>query len=295
MLPIAMLVGVVAHNFIGYFDFLSKYLIFVMLLITYTRIKPTELKPTRSMLGLLAIQIVGSVALYVAIKPFDETVAQAAFICVFCPTATAAPVITRMLGGSIEWVATYSLLSNMSVALLGPLLLAYIGSGDQPLAASITFGESFVRIAVNVVPLIIGPLVVAFLLKLTFPKGHAALASHQSLSFYIWAISLIIVVGNAVSFILKEPSAMIPKMIVIALVSLALCLIQFAVGRSVGSRNGNPVSCAQSLGQKNTVLAIWLALTYLNPLASIGPACYIAWHNSVNSYQIYRVGRTRDK
>ena len=41
-------------------------------------------------------------------------------ICFLCPTATAAPVITGMLGGSIERVATYTLASNIAVALLVP-------------------------------------------------------------------------------------------------------------------------------------------------------------------------------
>ena len=44
---------------------------------------------------------------------------------------------------------------------------------------------------------------------------------------------------------------------------------------------------AVAVGQKNTVLAIWLALTYLSPITSIGPASYIIWQNSINSYQLY--------
>ena len=33
------------------------------------------------------------------------------------------------------------------------------------------------------------------------------------------------------------------------------------------------------LGQKNTVLAIWMAYTYLNPLSSVGPGSYVLWQN----------------
>ena len=50
---------------------------------------------------------------------------------------------------------------------------------------------------------------------------------------------------------------------------------------------GDPISGAQGLGQKNTVLAIWLSLTYLNPISSVGPAAYIAWQNTINSIQLY--------
>ena len=45
---------------------------------------------------------------------------------------------------------------------------------------------------------------------------------------------------------------------------------------------------AQALGQKNTVLAVWMAIAYLNPISSVAPAAYVAWHNIVNSMQIYR-------
>ena len=119
------------------------------------------------------------------------------------------------------------------------------------------------------------------------PRVHDAIASRQSLSFYIWAVALIIVVGNAVSFIMKEPAEKIPEMLLLALASLVVCCAQFWIGRRVGARLGDKISGAQGLGQKNTVLAIWMALTYLNPIASVGPAAYVAWQNTINSMQLY--------
>lgn len=283
MLPIAMLTGVILHNYISYVAFLSPYLIFVMLLITYCKVSVRHFRVDGSMWVLLAVQVVGALLIYFILRGFNEAVAQSIFICVFCPTATAAPVITGMLGGKIERTATYSLLSNLVVAITAPVILAYMGEGnDMNLLASSQ------RIAINVLPLILGPLIVAILMKLTVPRVREAIAGHQGLSFYIWAVSLVIVVGNAVSFIMAEPASCIPEIIIIAVLSLGVCLLQFYIGRCVGTRYGDRIAGAQSLGQKNTVLAIWLALTYLNPIASVGPACYIAWHNTVNSYQIYR-------
>lgn len=286
MLPIAMVVGAVFHDQIGYVKFLSPYLIFIMLLITYCRISFDNFRLDGSAWWLLALQIPGAVAVYCVLRFFSVDVAEGVFICVFCPTATAAPVITGMLGGLVEKVAAYSLLSNLTVAVTAPLLLAYMG--DSSSGTDIAFLPSLMNIAVNVLPLILGPLVVALLLKLTFPKVRDSISNHQGLSFYIWAVALIIVVGNSVSFIIKEPVSRIPEMLLIGGLSLAVCLGQFYMGRRIGGRYGDCISGAQSLGQKNTVLAVWLALTYLNPIASVGPACYIAWHNIVNSYQIYK-------
>lgn len=283
MLPISMVIGVLFHSYIGYVAFLSPYLIFIMLLITYCKVSFSHFRVDGSMWWLLAIQVIGASGVFLLLRQFDVAVAESIFICIFCPTATAAPVITGMLGGKVERVATFSLLSNLVVAFTAPVILALLGRGNNP-----DFMASFTRIATNVLPLILGPLVVALMLKMTFPKVREEIAHHQGLSFYIWAVALIIVVGNSVSFLMKEPASRIPEMAVIAVLSLLACLAQFYLGRKIGARYGDRVAGAQSLGQKNTVLAIWLALTYLDPIASVGPACYIAWHNTVNSIQIYK-------
>lgn len=287
MLPIAMLLGIVLHNYIGQVAFLSKYLIFIMLLITYCRVKLSDFHVGGYIWWLLGAQLAGAVIAYILLNPVSAILAQGAFICIFCPTATAAPVITGMLGGNVSRVATYSLLSHISVALLAPLLLSWMSPGDTR-SWETGFAESVVAIGITVLPLILGPLAVALLLRRFTPQAHRAIATHQGLSFYIWALALIIVVGNSVSFILKEPPALLPDILMLAGISLAACALQFIAGNRIGHHYGDTISGAQSLGQKNTVLAIWLALTYLNPIVSVAPAAYVAWHNTVNSIQIYR-------
>ncbi len=291
ILPIAMIVGVLFHDYISILSFLSPCLIFLMLLITFCKITPKDFRLSQFIWLLLAVQILGSMATYLIIKPFSTDVAQGAFICVFCPTATAAPVVTGMLGGSVTLLATYSLVSNVFVAVLAPMLFALMGSETD-----ISFSQSLMIISSKVFPLILSPLALAFIFKAFLPKIHAQIASRQALSFYLWAFALIIVVGNAVSFIMKEPSDKIPEMIIIALVSLLTCCGQFYIGRRIGRRFGDKISGAQGLGQKNTVLAIWMALTYLNPIASVGPASYVAWQNTINSIQLYfKTKKAQDK
>ena len=86
---------------------------------------------------------------------------------------------------------------------------------------------------------------------------------------------------------MKEPTDRIPEMLLIAFAALIACCLQFLIGRKIGARLGDKISGAQGLGQKNTVLAIWMALTYLNPIASVGPAAYVAWQNTINSLQLF--------
>ncbi|MCM1482757.1 MAG: transporter [Muribaculaceae bacterium] len=281
MLPLAMIAGVLFHEAIEAVAFLAPYLIFIMLFVTFCRVRPGEFRLTGLSWHLLAVQLGGSMAVYLLLRPLSEDLAQGAFICVFCPTATAAPVITGMLGGSVPRLATFSIISNMSVAVLAPMMFALMGGAD------VEFVSAFRGIAMRVVPLIVAPLGCALVLRAVAPKAHAAVSSRQSVSFYVWAVSLIIVVGRAVSFVMHEPAGMIPEMLALALVSAVVCVGQFVIGRRIGRRYADRVAGAQGLGQKNTVLAIWMALTYLNPIASIAPAAYVAWQNTINSIQIY--------
>ncbi|MDE5683073.1 MAG: transporter [Muribaculaceae bacterium] len=283
MFPIAMVLGVLFHSYISAVEWVVPYLIFTMLTITFCRVRPKEFDLSPMLWIMLAVQILGSVAVFMAVKPFGLDLAQAAFICVLCPTATAAPVVTGMLGGSIPRVAAFSVLSNLSVAVLAPVLFTWIGGNGSELS----FTDEFMSIAMKVAPMIVFPMLLAFALYFCAPKIHRGIARVQGVSFYLWSLSLIVVVGRAVSFVMAEPVAAIPEMIAMALIAGFLCAIQFIIGRKVGSRYGDPVSGAQGLGQKNTILAIWMSLTYLNPVSSVGPAAYIAWQNTVNSLQMY--------
>ena len=282
MLPIAMLAGMVFHDFMGRIEFIAPYLIFILLFITFCRVKPHEFRITRLSWGLLSVQILGAIAVYFCLLPLSPDIAQGTFICVFCPTATAAPVITGMLGGSVPRLATFSIISNVTVAILAPILFTLMGT-----EADITFMDSLTTISMKVMPLIILPLILALLLLKVAPKVHRAVAERQAISFYIWAVSLFIVVGRAVSFIMDEPAAAVPEMILLAIFSGIVCCGQFWIGRKIGHRCGDKIAGAQGLGQKNTVLAIWMALTYLNPVSSVAPAAYVAWQNTINSAQLY--------
>ena len=284
MLPFAMIAGVVFYKWMGYITFLSPYLIFLMLFITYCKLKIKDFKPDKFEISLLIVQLILSGIFFFSTVFWNKTLAEGLFICVFIPTATAAPVITSMLGGSISKVATYSLLYNGLVAIIGPFLLALISEHSE-----ISFYDSFLLIISEVAPLLILPLFCALMIRKFLPKLHKAIESHQQISFYLWAVSLFIVVGSSVSFAVKnwEPSST-DTVILLAIGALIACLVQFKIGRLIGARFNSKVSGGQALGQKNTVLAVWMALTYLNPLASLAPASYVAWQNIVNSIQLMR-------
>lgn len=136
--------------------------------------------------------------------------------------------------------------------------------------------------------MIVFPLLAAFLIRILTPRVHASLTKAAPITFYIWSISLIIVVGRSVSFIMAEPRSYWPVMTAMALTAGILCAIMFAIGKSIGRRHGDAITAGQSLAQKNTIMAIWMATTYLDGITSVAPAAYVLWQNMFNSLQLYR-------
>ena len=131
-------------------------------------------------------------------------------------------------------------------------------------------------------------MVVALSLRRWAPRIHRTLQNRQIVSFYLWALSLTIVMGNTVAFLVRQDASNYRNEIAAADAALLVCAAQFLLGRRIGARYGEKVAGAQGLGQKNTVLAIWMAQTYLIPIASVGPAAYVVWQNIVNSWQLWK-------
>lgn len=288
MLPIAMLTGAIFHPFFGALSFLTPYLIFCMLLLSYSKLSFRDIRFSPLHFWLLTIQCLGCVVVYYTVKLYDTTLAQGMMVCMLAPTATAAVVITRMLGGNVASVTAYSLLTNIAVAIFAPVLFSLIG-----LQRDLSFFTSLLYVSKNVVPLLLLPFVLNLVLRKFFPALHQVLLNMQTFSFYLWAVALAIVTGNIILFILKQDNGSLWIEIMIAVGALVICISQFFFGRKIGRHYHDTVAGGQGLGQKNTILAIWMAQVYLNPIASIGPGAYVLWQNMVNSYQLWRAERRK--
>jgi BASS family bile acid:Na+ symporter len=289
LMPLAMVVGALlcrplasletaSHNM------LTPMLIASMLFITFCRIDLRDMRLRWIHLWMLAVQFVGGVVVYyIALPLFGPTVAQGAMICVLAPIAMAAVVIAGMLGANVAPMVTYSLICNFVTALLLPPMLHLFGNG------SCTFLEIIGRVA----PTLIAPFVVAQLCRWLLPKVAHWCASHSIISFYLWLFSLILVMGRTTLFIMNS-SAELYVEILLAVVALVLCVAQFSLGRWMGRYEGDVVASTQSVGQKNTIFAIWHSLNFLDPVASIAPTAYIVWQHLINSHQIWRYNKTRE-
>ena len=300
-LPLAMLAGTLGYFFLAKVSFgglaksyidsfvtiLMTILIFFQLLLTFCKIEMYELKPKSWHGWLLLFQIVSCLLIVVLLVylPMGETyreVFEGTMVCLICPTATAAAVITGKLGGSAASLTTYTLFSNLLAALVVPLVFPMV----EP-HADITFWAASQKILSRVFPLLLLPFFLACFLRVYVPKIHHLLSNTRDAAFYLWAVALAIVSGQTVRS-LANSDASTSVEIMIAFAGLLTCCVQFYLGKKMGGYYGERISGGQALGQKNTVLAIWMAYTYLNPLSSVGPGSYVLWQNMINSWQLWK-------
>ena len=287
-MPSAMLVGAVLCRPVTALEtwsgrMVTPVLIFLMLFVTFCRVRPSEMRLSMLHGWLLLFQTIACVGVYFLLLPLDRTVAQGAMICVLAPVAMAAVVIGGMLGANVATMATYSLLCNMAVALLAPAVLSFAGTGAC----------SFAGMLARIVPLLVLPFAAAQCCRAVLPGVAGWVAALSQISFYLWLVSLAVVIGRTTAFLIDLHDASAATELWLAAAALAICLVQFKTGRAIGRRYGDPAAGGQSLGQKNTVLAVWMAQSFLDPISSVVPTAYIVFQNFVNSYQIWRKDRER--
>lgn len=259
---------------------------FLVLFTTFCKVDFHRMRPVGwhfwvGLFQLLFVAVVVGAILVFDIKGDNLILMESVLTCIIGPCAAAAAVVTAKLGGDLEEMTTYTFMSNLITALLVPLCFPLIDKSVE-----MDFWQAFATILYKVCMVLVVPMGLAYIVKHFMHRFHRWVLSIKDLSFYLWGVSLMIVTGITVKNIVHAESSA-HFILLIAIMVLLLCLMQFAVGRYVGHFFHRTQEAGQALGQKNTAFAIWIAYTYLNPLSSVGPGCYILWQNLINSIELY--------
>lgn len=299
-LPVSMISGALAYyicrqlplsyevkfDILTVIEVLQPVLLFLMLFVAFCKIKPTDLKPHRWHLWLLLTQCLLFAAACAALWLYPSTgfrvIIEGFMLAIICPTATACAVVTQKLGGDSAATTSYTIIINMVVALLCPLLLPVAHPQE-----GLTFFPAFMVIIHKVFPLLIVPLFLAWFVRYLMPSFHKRIVATKDLAFYMWAVSLAIAIAVTCKALAHSHESMW-NVVGIAVVTLVACLFQFSFGKWIGSHYGKKMEAGQALGQKNTVFIIWLGYTFLSPITAAAGGFYSVWHNLVNSWQLYK-------
>lgn len=260
--------------------------LFLLLYFTFCKIKISELKPRtwhfviQLVRTAIAAFMVGMIALF-GDNPEIKLVLEGIFICFICPTAAAVVVVAEKLGGSIGSLTIFTIIANIVTMIIIPLFFPMVER-----EANITFFMAMMQLLRNVTIVLVVPLALALLSRRFIPSFVAKVNQYKNTGFYIWCVNLVIVTGVTLKNISNSSvSGWVLCSLLIA--PLFVCIIQFAIGKAIGRHWNDSISAGQALGQKNTVVGLWLTLTFLNPLAAVAPGAYVLWQNMVNGWQIW--------
>ena len=275
-----------------FIETLQPLLLFVMLYIAFCKVKPSDMRPHKWQAWILLTQCLlfglYCLGLYFIATPLthaDNTLhyfVEALLLTLICPTATACAVVTQKLGGDSATTTTYTIIINLAVAILIPLLLPI-----THVQSHLTFFTAFSAIIQKVFPLLMLPLALAWATRYLFPTLHSKILSVRDLAFYLWAVALALAIAITCKALVHSNES-ITTVIAIAIATLIACLFQFAFGRYIGKRYGCAMEAGQAMGQKNTIFIIWLGYTFLCPISATAGGFYSIWHNVVNSYHLYK-------
>ena len=299
-LPCSLVLGAVVYLIFANVPFLEPFgeavgphlislmpvVLFCLLYVTFCKIEIKEMKPKTWHFVLQLIRTSLAALMVLAIYLFGSNydtklVLEGAFICFICPTAAAVAVVTEKLGGSIGSLTTYTVIANVFTMIIIPTLFPMVEKG-----ADVSFLYMSMMVFRNVTTVLVVPLILALLSRRFLPRFVDKVKSVKDLGFYMWCFNLTILMGETLRNILHATvSGGILALLLI--VPLFVCLIQFTIGKAVGHRFGASISAGQALGQKNTIVGIWLTLTFLNPLAAVAPGAYVVWQNLVNGWQLW--------
>lgn len=281
LLVLAFLVGGLFHNTLSAWNGWLPIGIALMLSITFIGVDVSKLRPHRlHLVILLGIEMVGLGCFALARLAGYPVLAESLYYCGCAPVAAAAPVIVHLLRGKVEFITTAMLLSHAVFAVLTPFILPLVVHEPQ-----LGYAEFMLLVAKQMASILAAPAIISVVLRVLYPPCKAWSAKLGDVSLGIWIFNLTIIsAGGIHRLILLHVTPM--EMLPMALGAVLICTFGFLVGYRLGYPDYKR-ECSQALGQKNTVLTLYIASQpYASPLAYLGPVCYVFCHNFANAIQL---------
>jgi len=264
----------------------QRLIVALLLFFQFVKTSPHDLKLSSWHLKALALQVGSFLAcagIVLLLEPgTPRMLLECAMLCLICPTASAAGVITDRLGGNLASTVTYLVMINVAATFLIPLVIPVVNPSAQ-----MGFWHYVGHIALKVFPVLILPGLLAWLIRYTTHRLQRALMRWASNSFYIWGVGLTLALVLATRALLLS-GLDLWSIAGIVVVSVVACFFQFWAGHRFHRKKVESLTAGQALGQKNTGFLIWLGYNYMTPVTSVAGGLYAIWQNLYNSWELYQ-------
>ena len=292
VLPIAIVMGLLLHEYCATLNVVVPYIIFTILLLTFSAVDIKKLRFKPLFIWIILFQVVVSIGIYALLKALkiNEIISEGIFVGILCPVAASVAVVSTMLGADRNTVTSFTVIGNLVISIMAPVYFSFIGVHQD-----MTIWSSFLLILRRIGSVIGLPFFIALAFQLCLPKANRFISRFKGLAFYLWATALFLTLGQTIDFIFLNGKGNWNNILWLGVSALVFCVIQFGLGKWIGYKYGDTIAGGQLLGQKNSAMGIWMANHYLVPLSSVFLAFYSVFQNLFNSWQIWYFEKKRKK
>lgn len=247
-----------------------------ILFFSFAKIDFRLLRPQKKHFLILFLNITIPFIAYFSLNSYNHEYALIAFMIAITPTATASPIVMKHLNSSVEFMIGSVIINNIAVTFIISFALSIVIGGNYNIdTASIISQISFTLFL---------PLILALIAIKSIPKFTKVMRKFKRTSFLLWVTAIFLVTSKSSHYI-QSSNIPVEKLIWPALIALVLCAIQFSLGSLIGGKKLY-YEASHALGQKNTILTIWICLHWLNPYIGLGGVFYVIWQNIFISYRL---------
>ena len=223
-----------AGNFFGpIIDTVFPMMVFCTLFSTFCRVDFHQMRPHRWQFGVLLAQVllvVLNVWIIFCVEGdlWQKILWESVLTCIIGPAATAAPVVTAKIGGNINTMTAFVVLSSFASALMIPAVFPLLERG-----AGLNFWSAFLIILEKLAAVLIAPLALGWFMQHYAKRLCEKIVSIPDLSFYLWAAQLSVTSGVTVRNIVHSEAGL-SLLLMIAILSLILCFVLFLASVGAG-------------------------------------------------------------
>lgn len=261
------------------YTYLIQYFLMVMLFWAFLEIDFSGNPFDRKQFYLVAANIITPLFWYYIIMPFNSTLALVAFVAALAPTAIASATLVSILNKNIKFTTVYVMISNFAMSIGASFLL--------PLVVSKSIQISVIDVLLPSLQVVGYPLILALIIDKYLPSFANYMIQRKGNAYFLLIINLYLASSKASHFIVTEYTGPLYFIFFIGIAISIIAFINFAIGKKIGGSDLR-LECGQGLGQKNNSFTIWIALTFLSPLAALGPIFYLFFQNTYISYLLHK-------
>ena len=261
-------------------SFLIRYILMALLFFAFLKVDRIRKPDTVRVLSVLLSMFFIGFGSYFLLFKGHSNIAKAVLMVALTPTALASIVIIDLLGGNKSHAASNVLVTNIFIVFALPFLMPIIIPGISLSSIIVVLGSTLITFFL--------PYFTAIIFKQYMKRAVISINS-VNISYYIWAFLMYLSVSKSVFFLKYNKTISNREIILLVLIVLILCIINFVLGKIIGGKKYS-LETSLALGHKNNGFGVWFCLTYINPFVALGPSTYVLFQNL---FLIFLIGRSK--